>query len=204
MISATYAISASLIVATQVLFLQGRLTAQSQTLLWALTFFVASAAASAGYLTVSEIFPLEMRALAIAIFYAVGTAIGGLGAPVLFGVLLDAQSRVALVWGYLAGAGLMLAAAAIEWTIGVDSEQKSLEDVATPLSAESRRHGCPEESHPPRRAKMRQERACTPAPVYRKQALISSSDSCFCDRPRAFVVLATMAVGPGFGSHGRS
>lgn len=136
MISATYAASAVLIGAAEVLFLQGRLTAQSQTMLWALTFFFASAAASAGYLTVSEIFPLEMRALAIAIFYAVGTAVGGLGAPVLFGLLLESQHRTALVGGYLAGAGLMLAAAVVELVPGVASEQKSLEDVATPLTAE--------------------------------------------------------------------
>jgi MFS family permease len=139
MISATYSISALLIGVTEVLFLEGRLTAQSQTLLWALTFFFASAAASAGYLTVSEVFPLEMRALAIALFYAVGTAIGGLGAPVLFGALLDTQRPAALVAGYLAGAGLMLAAAVVELTLGVASEQKSLEDVATPLTAEESR-----------------------------------------------------------------
>jgi MFS family permease len=136
MISATYALSALLISVGEVLFLRGWLTAQSQTLLWALTFFFASAAASAGYLTVSEIFPLEMRALAIAFFYAVGTAIGGLGAPALFGALLETQRETALVFGYLAGAGLMLAAAAIELTLGVASERKSLEDIAAPLTAE--------------------------------------------------------------------
>jgi MFS family permease len=118
------------------LFLQGLLTAPSQTLLWALTFFFASAAASAGYLKVSEVFPLEMRALAIALFYALGTATGGLGTPALFGMLLETGRDRSLASGYLAGAALMLAAAAVELVLGVASEQKSLEDVATPLTAE--------------------------------------------------------------------
>src|SRR5206468_2688339 len=106
-----------------------------QTALWAATFFIASAAASAGYLTVSEIFPLEMRALSIALFYAIGTAIGGLGAPALFGRLLEAGMNP-LGYGYLVGAALMLIAAITEWMLGVDTERKALEDVATPLSSE--------------------------------------------------------------------
>jgi MFS family permease len=136
MIAATYSLSGLVIVGTEILFLQGHLTAWTQTAMWMGAFFLASAAASAGYLTVSEIFPLEMRALAIALFYSVGTAIGGLGAPVLFGVLIESGDPNKLVWGYLAGAGLMLAAAGVEWYVGVDSEQKSLEDIATPLSSE--------------------------------------------------------------------
>ncbi len=134
MIAGTYAISGVIIAATQVFFLQGQLTAGTQTLLWGVTFFIASAAASAGYLTVSEIFPLEMRALAIALFYAVGTAIGGLGAPALFGGLVESDQRGMLAAGYLFGAVLMAAAAAVEWWLGVDTEQKALEDVAAPLS----------------------------------------------------------------------
>jgi MFS family permease len=121
---------------SQWFFLHGALTATTQTLLWAVTFFSASAAASAGYLTVSEIFPLEMRALAIALFYSVGTAVGGLGAPALFGRLIDSGRADALAWGYVAGAGLMIVAAAVEVVLGVDSERKSLEDVASPLTAE--------------------------------------------------------------------
>lgn len=136
MISTTYALSGAVIVATELLFLDDRLTAVTQTLLWAVTFFIASAAASSGYLTVSEIFPLEMRALAIALFYAVGTAIGGLGAPLLFGALIETGQPHLLVWGYLAGAGLMLAAAAVELLLGVATERKSLEDVAAPLTTE--------------------------------------------------------------------
>jgi MFS family permease len=135
MIAGTYALSGLLIIATQLLFYEGRLTAASQTGLWMFTFFFASAAASAGYLTVSEIFPLEMRALAIALFYAVGTAVGGLLAPALFGTLIDTNSKGWLMSGYVFGALLMLAAAAVEWSFGMDAEQKSLEDVAAPLSS---------------------------------------------------------------------
>jgi MFS family permease len=135
MISATYLLSGLILAGTELLFLRGQLTAGTQTLLWAVTFFFASAAASAGYLTVSEIFPLEMRALAIALFYAIGTAVGGLAAPALFGRLVETGDRGLLFWGYLLGAGLMVGAAAVEWWLGVDTEQKPLEDVATPLSA---------------------------------------------------------------------
>jgi MFS family permease len=138
MITATYALSAVLVVFTQLLFLGNLLTPGTQTLLWAVTFFFASAAASAGYLTVSEVFPLEMRALAIALFYAVGTAVGGLAAPALFGRLIETDRRADLVVGYLIGAALMLIAAVVEWFIGVAAEQKSLEDVTAPLSTERR------------------------------------------------------------------
>jgi MFS family permease len=134
MIAGTYALSGAIIALSQVFFLHGQLTATTQTLLWAVTFFFASAAASSGYLTVSEIFPLEMRALAIALFYAVGTAVGGLAAPALFGELVETGRPEALVGGYLFGAGLMVAAAAVEWWLGVDTERKALEDVAAPLS----------------------------------------------------------------------
>jgi MFS family permease len=136
MIAATYAFSGAVILLTELLFLRGGLTAITQTLLWAVTFFSASAAASAGYLTVSEIFPLEMRALAIALFYAVGTAVGGLAAPALFGALIDTGRREVLFWGYVGGAGLMIAAAVTELILGVNSECKSLEDVAAPLTSE--------------------------------------------------------------------
>jgi MFS family permease len=136
MIAATYALSGSLIIVTLPLFLRHDLTAATQTAVWAATFFFASAAASAGYLTVSEIFPLEMRALAIALFYALGTAIGGMGAPALFGRLLE-SGMTPLACGYVVGAALMLLAAGTEWWLGVDSERKSLEDVTSPLSAEN-------------------------------------------------------------------
>jgi MFS family permease len=149
MISATYTVSGLLIAGSQLLFVHGDLTAQTQTLLWMASFFVARAAASAGYLTVSEIFPLEMRALAIALFYAVGTAVGGLLAPALFGGLIDTQNRLMLYWGYLLGAVLMIGAAAVEWWMGVDTERRSLEDVASPLSSRQPRTAAPARAQVP-------------------------------------------------------
>jgi len=134
MITATYAIAGLLLAATGWLFHAGMLTAQTQTIAWMIIFFVASAAASSAYLTVSEIFPLEIRALAIAIFYAFGTLAGGFGAPILFGWIIGTGSKTALFIGYLVGAGLMIVGALVEAWLGVDAERKSLEHVATPLS----------------------------------------------------------------------
>lgn len=135
MISGTYAVSGILLALTAWLFHAGMLTAQTQTLAWTLIFFVASAAASSAYLTVSEIFPLEIRAMAIAIFYAFGTLAGGVGAPILFGWIIGTGSRGGLSIAYLVGAGLMIFAAGIEAWIGVAAEGKSLESVASPLSS---------------------------------------------------------------------
>ncbi len=98
-------------------------------------FFFASAAASSAYLTVSETFPLEIRALAIAFFYAVGTGIGGVAGPWLFGLLIDTGSRWSVFGGYLLGAVLMLAAAVIAARWGVAAERKPLESVCRPLAA---------------------------------------------------------------------
>lgn len=137
MITATYALSGVLIIGIEAVFAAGGLTATSQTLLFVATCFFASAAASAGYLTVSEIFPLEMRALAIALFFVIGTAIGGLLTPWFFGELIGTDRRGEVAVGYLIGAGLMIAAAVTEWFLGVDSERKSLEEVAAPLSSEA-------------------------------------------------------------------
>jgi MFS family permease len=135
MIATTYAVSGLLLALTGYLFAAGLLSATEQTIAWTVIFFFASAAASSAYLTVSETFPLEVRALAIAFFYAVGTGIGGVAAPWLFGVLIDTGSRASLFGGYLLGASLMLAAAFIVFRFGVDAERKSLETVAAPLSA---------------------------------------------------------------------
>jgi MFS family permease len=110
------------------------LTAQTETIAGRTIFFVASVVASSAYLTVSEIFPLEIRAFAIAIFYAFGTLAGGAGAPILFGWIIGTGSRTGLLAGYLVGAALMIVGATVEAWIGVDAEQKSLEQVATPLS----------------------------------------------------------------------
>jgi MFS family permease len=134
MIAATYAIAGILLAITGWLFHAGLLTAQTQTIAWMIIFFVASAAASSAYLTVSEIFPLEIRAFAIAIFYAFGTLAGGVGAPILFGWIIGTGSKTALFAGYLVGAVLMIIGAIAEAFLGVDAERKSLEHVATPLS----------------------------------------------------------------------
>ena len=135
MIAGTYIVSAILLWATGWLFARGALSATEQTALWCTIFFFASAAASSAYLTISEIFPLELRALAIALFYATGTAIGGVAAPWIFGILIGSGSRDAVSDGYTFGAALMLVAAAIAAWLGVDAERKSLERIAAPLSA---------------------------------------------------------------------
>jgi MFS family permease len=135
MITATYGLAGVLLALTGWLFHGGLLTAQTQTFAWTVIFFIASAAASSAYLTVSEIFPLEIRALAIAIFYASGTLAGGVGAPVLFGWIIGTGSITALFIGYLAAAALMIFGALVEAWIGVPAERRSLEHVAAPLSS---------------------------------------------------------------------
>lgn len=135
MIVATYGGSGILLAVTGGLFQRGMLTALTQTMAWTVIFFVASCAASSAYLTVSEIFPLEIRALAISLFYAVGTLVGGVGAPVLFGVLIGTGSKTNLFWGYLLASALMLGAAATEWKLGIKAERQPLERISTPLAS---------------------------------------------------------------------
>jgi MFS family permease len=137
MIVLTYAIAGILLAITGWLFQAGLLNAQTQTIAWIAIFFVASCAASSAYLTTSEIFPLEIRGLALALFYAAGTLCGGLIAPTVFGLLIQSGSRPALFAGYLAAAGLMIGAAIAELFLGVKAERRSLEDIAAPLSADS-------------------------------------------------------------------
>lgn len=134
MIAATYGLAGALVVLVGVLFRLGYLDAAEQTAGWTIVFFFASAAASAAYLTIGESFPLEMRALAIALFYAAGTAIGGIAGPALFGTLIATGSRAEILEGYLLGGGLMLMAAATELVLGIAAERRSLEDIAAPLS----------------------------------------------------------------------
>jgi MFS family permease len=134
MITLTYAGSGVLLALSGYLFSIGVLSAQTQTIAWMVIFFVASPAASAAYLTVSETFPLEVRALAIAFFYAVGTGIGGVAGPALFGALIDTGSRDSVFFGYLLGAGLMIAAAAVAWRYAIAAERRTLESVARPLA----------------------------------------------------------------------
>ena len=134
MIAFTYIISGVLLAISGYLFAQGIFDATQQTLAWTVIFFFASAAASSAYLTVSETFPLEIRALAIAFFYAVGTGIGGMAGPTLFGALIDTGSRMSLFGGYLLGAFLMIAAGLIAAFFAVPAERKPLEQVARPLA----------------------------------------------------------------------
>jgi len=135
MIFATYGLSGVLLAVTAWLFAEGLLTATTQTAMWSVVFFFASAAASAAYLTVGECFPLEIRALTIALFYAFGTLIGGVGGPWLFGVLIAGESPSGIVFGYALGAALMIAAALVALRLGVNAECKPLEEVAPPLSS---------------------------------------------------------------------
>jgi MFS family permease len=134
MIALTYGVSGVLLALSGYLFSTGALSAQGQTIAWMVIFFFASPAASAAYLTVSETFPLEVRALAIALFYAVGTGIGGVAGPALFGALIDSGSRNSVFAGYLLGAVLMIAAAAVAWRYAIAAERRSLESVARPLA----------------------------------------------------------------------
>ena len=134
MIAGTYVLSGVMLIVTAALFDHGVLTAQTQTIAWVVIFFFASAGASSAYLTVSEIFPMETRALAIAFFYAVGTGIGGIIGPVLFGNLIATKHPGDVAIGYVIGGVLMLGAGIVEIFLGVDAEQRSLEDIAAPLS----------------------------------------------------------------------
>lgn len=136
MIVTTYALSGILLVGSGLLFLAGVLDATTQTLCWTVVFFFASAAASSAYLTVSELFPVEIRAMAIALFYAVGTGAGGIVAPAVFGALVATGERSEVFAGYVLGASLMIVAAVVAYLLGVPAERKSLEDVAEPLSTD--------------------------------------------------------------------
>src|SRR3981081_117893 len=134
MITLTYGVSGILLAISGYLFSIGALSAQGQTISWMIIFFFASPAASAAYLTVSETFPLEVRALAIAVFYSVGTGIGGVVGPALFGALIDTGSRNSVFAGYLLGSGLMIGAAVVAWHYCIAAERRSLESVAPPLA----------------------------------------------------------------------
>jgi MFS family permease len=136
MIAGTYSVSGLLLFATAYAFQQGLLTANTQALAWSTIFFVASAAASSAYLTVSEVFPLEMRAIAISLFYAVGTALGGFAGPPLYGAMIEGGSRDGLFAAYGLAAVLMCAAALVTAWLGVDAERKALEEVCTPLGCD--------------------------------------------------------------------
>jgi MFS family permease len=130
MIATTYIVAGLLIAVAGAGLAHGWLTAATQTLLWSAAFFVASAAASSAYLTVSELFPVELRGMAIALFYALGTAAGGLAAPALFGYLVETGERGRVFYAYLVGAVLMEIGGIVAAVLGVPSERKSLEQIA--------------------------------------------------------------------------
>jgi MFS family permease len=132
MISGTYLIAGALLLGTAWLFDQGHLSALTLTLCWVIVLFFASAGASSAYLTVSEVFPMETRALAIAFFYAIGTAAGGISGPLLFANLIKTGKVGDTALAFAIGAALMIAAGLVASVLGVKAEQKSLEDIATP------------------------------------------------------------------------
>ena len=135
MIMSTYCLSGVILAVSGALFDAGTLNATTQTIFWCVTFFFASAGASSAYLTVSEIFPLELRGQAISFFFAISQLVGGVGAPVLFASLVGSGHNPGpLTIGYYVGASVMFAGGVIAWFIGVNAERKSLENVATPLS----------------------------------------------------------------------
>ena len=133
MIAGTYLLSGILLVITAQLFKAGTLTATTQTLCWAVIFFFASAGASAGYLTVSEIFPLEVRAKAIAVFFAIAQCFGFLGTHLYGHLIGTGKDPNSLYWGYLLGAGAMILGGIVAAFLAVDAEGKALEDIAKPL-----------------------------------------------------------------------
>ena len=135
MIAGTYGASGVLLIAAAVFFRRSDAGAMGQAIWFTVIFFVASSAASSAYLTVSEIFPLEIRAFAISIFYAAGTLVGGVGAPLLFGHLIETGSRTAVFDGYVGGAILMLIGAFAEVRLGIDAERRPLESIASPLQS---------------------------------------------------------------------
>ncbi|MCE3553862.1 MFS transporter [Pseudonocardia sp. RS11V-5] len=139
MIFSTYGVSGVLLAITAWLFEAGVLNAVTQTIAWGVVFFFASAGASSAYLTVSESFPLEVRAKAIAVFFAIAQCFGVLG-PVIYGGLIgDGSEPIRLFWGYILGAAVMVVGGIVAWFLGIDAEGKSLEDVASPLAAAGRR-----------------------------------------------------------------
>ena len=135
MITATYAASGTLLIIAAFNFRHSGASAIGQAVWFSVISFIASSAASSAYLTVSEIFPLEIRAFAISVFYAAGTLTGGVGAPLLFGHLIETGSRVVVFKGYVAGGLFMLVGAATEAVLGVDAARRSLESIASPLQS---------------------------------------------------------------------
>jgi MFS family permease len=165
MIAGTYLISAVLLVVVGLLFQGESFSAWGLTAALGVTFFFASAGASSAYLTVSEVFPMEVRALAIAFFYAIGTAVGGIAGPLIFEKLASTEEPSKVALGYFIGAAVMAAGGIVEIFLGVRAEKASLEDIATPLSAENADD--PEREKTESRHRARAERERTGSRRYR-------------------------------------
>jgi MFS family permease len=170
MIAGTYILSGILLIITGILFNNGSLTATTQTIAWCVIFFFASAGASAAYLTVSEIFPMETRAMAIAFFYATGTIVGGFGGPLLFGALIQSGKPGQIFIGYLVGAIVMIVGGIIQAVMGVESAQRDLEDIAPPLSATEEELDEPGEEADPYTLGRGQGRGAEHAPRFARDA----------------------------------
>src|SRR4051794_8182826 len=172
MISGTYILSGVLLIITGILFRNGTLNATTQTVAWCIIFFFASAGASAAYLTVSEIFPMETRAMAIAFFYATGTIVGGFGGPLLFGALIQSGDPSQIFIGYLIGAAVMIAGGVIQALMGVEAAGRDLEDIAPPLSAQGEQLEEPAEAADPYTVRAEQGRRAPAgdAPRFRREA----------------------------------
>ncbi len=151
MIAGTYLVSAALLVVVGVMFNGEMFSDWGLTLALAATFFFASAGASAAYLTVSEIFPMEIRALAIAFFYAIGTAIGGITGPLVFQKLGESGDVSQVMIAYFIGAAVMAVGGITELFLGVRAEGKPLENIAKPITAREAEEGTGEEAEPERR-----------------------------------------------------
>jgi MFS family permease len=146
MVAFTYIGSGVVLIVLTILFVGGSLGLWGFMALLLGTFFLASAGASSAYLTVSEIFPMETRALAIAFFYAIGTAVGGITGPLLFAKLIATGNESSVAVGFYLGAGIMIIGGIVEIVLGVKAEGQQLEDIATPLTAE----GEEQEQKPPK------------------------------------------------------
>jgi MFS family permease len=170
MIAGTYILSGVLLIITGILFSNGTLNATTQTVCWCVIFFFASAGASAAYLTVSEIFPMETRAMAIAFFYATGTIVGGFGGPLLFGALIQSGDPGQIFIGYLVGAIVMIAGGVIQATMGVEAAGRDLEDIAPPLSATTDELDEPGEEADPYTLGRGEQRGTEHAPRFERDA----------------------------------
>jgi len=170
MIAGTYILSGILLIITGLLFRNGTLDATTQTIAWCVIFFFASAGASAAYLTVSEIFPMETRAMAIAFFYATGTIVGGFGGPLLFGALIASGEPDQIFVGYVVGAVVMIVGGIIQATMGVEAAGRDLEDIAPPLSATDDEIDEPGEESDPYTLGREQGRGTEHAPRFERQS----------------------------------